>query len=287
MSPLVAALVLASLATGRSLVRRRRADLVVRRLGERHRVQLPAPPGWFGDACVAAELGPSPPTLFAGVIAALVLASTAAMVVGGVPLAVLAAAAVAGGTTLVLRLAGDRADTRYETDLPLALELVARSLRSGASLVQALDEASAAHRGPVAADLRAVTTDVRRGMVVVTALGRWAERRPLRGVRLATAALTLGVEAGGPQARAIDGVAATLRERAAVAAEARALSAQARYSGLVIAIAPLVSGAVFAADERSASFLLRTPLGLSFLTAGLVLDAAGAAWMAHLTRASP
>ena len=290
MSVPVATLVLASIAVARALVRRRRGAAVVRRLAlpDRRAVPLPTPPAWFLDACDAAALPVPASTAFVAVLSATVVSACAATVVAGAPLAVLAAGTVAGGAALGLRLAGDRADRRYEADLPVALELVARSLRSGASLAQALDEAGVGHRGAAAADLQVVAADVRRGVAVVDALERWSVRRRLGGVRLATAALALGVEAGGPQARAIDGVAATLRERAAVAAEARALSSQARYSALVITVAPLAFGAVTAAtDARSATFLLRTPLGLSFLAGGLALDALAAVWMTRLTRAAP
>jgi tight adherence protein B len=80
-------------------------------------------------------------------------------------------------------------------------------------------------------------------------------------------------------------VAETLRGRLAVAAEVRALSSQARLSGLVIALAPLVfSGLAAATDARTAEFLFRTPLGLGCLVLGIGLDAVAAAWMVRLCR---
>ena len=48
------------------------------------------------------------------------------------------------------------------------------------------------------------------------ALDAWCEREPSEGLRLAVAALTLGLDAGGAPGRALDGVAASLRERLAV-----------------------------------------------------------------------
>ena len=99
------------------------------------------------------------------------------------------------------------------------------------------------------------------------------------------AALWLGAETGGAQARAVDGVAATVRDRLAVAAEVRALSSQARASAVVIALAPLAfSTFAVATDPRTGRFLLRTAPGLLCLTAGLVLDGVAAAWMAWLAR---
>ena len=222
-------------------------------------------------------------------LAAVALAAVAGAVVGGPALAVIAAVAATAGPVVALRTAGGRGDRRLEAAVPVALERVARSLRSGAAPVAALREA-AAHTASgdtmgLASDLAAVVADVDAGEPFVAALDRWAERRPLPSIRLAVAALALGAETGGAQAQALDGLATTLRDRLAVAAEVRALSSQARLSALVITVAPL-GFALFAAatDPRSAAFLLRTPLGIVCLCVGLTLDAIAAWWMARLTR---
>ncbi|HMK11920.1 MAG TPA: hypothetical protein VK461_10090, partial [Acidimicrobiales bacterium] len=118
------------------------------------------------------------------------------------------------------------------------------------------------------------------------ALARWREQRPLSGVRLTASALELGLTAGGTHARAVDGVAATLRDNLAISAEVRAQAAQAQASALVIGLAPLGFTALAClADHRTATFLFQTPAGLACLAVGLALDGLGAAWMARITRA--
>lgn len=181
-----------------------------------------------------------------------------------------------------------REANRVEHDMPLAMEDVARGLRTGASLRQAVAEAAITAPGPVGDDLRRVAALVDHGAPLTAALEWWVSHRPLPGVRLAAAALALGAETGGAQARAVDGVAATLRERIAAAAEVRAQATQARVSAAVIALAPIAFCALAAAtDPRTATFLFRTPIGLVFLASGLGLDALGAFWMNRLTRVQP
>ncbi|MGH9190247.1 MAG: type II secretion system F family protein [Acidimicrobiales bacterium] len=179
-----------------------------------------------------------------------------------------------------------RTRARAERALPAMLEGLARSMRSGASLRQALEDVAAYASGPLAPDLRRVVSEIRYGVGVGVALESLAQRLPGPGVVLAVSALCLGTEAGGSQARALDGVATTLRERLAVADETRSLAAQARLSSLVIGLAPLGFG-LFAAttDPRTAHFLLRTAPGLAFLGAGLLLDGLGWAWMRRICRA--
>ena len=177
-----------------------------------------------------------------------------------------------------------RRDARAEAALPDVLEAVARSLRAGASLRLALDEAVAA-AGPLAGDLRRISAEAAHGSDLETALERWSVARPLPGVELAVSALCLGIEAGGAQARAVDGVAATLRQRLGVAAEARALGAQARMSALVIAVAPVAFCALASTtDARTARFLLDTGTGQLLLAGGVALDVVGALWMTRLTQ---
>ena len=148
-----------------------------------------------------------------------------------------------------------------------------------------MEEAAEATPGSLGDELGRVATAAARGVPLVAALEEVAERRPLPGVRLAVAALCLGIETGGAQARAVDGVAATLRERLGVAAEVRALAAQARISAVVIGLAPLGFGAFAAAtDPRTSQFVFHTAPGLAMLFAGLGLDAVGWFWMNRLCR---
>jgi tight adherence protein B len=209
-----------------------------------------------------------------------------ALAVGGPALVLLAGAlAVFTPAALLWSLRGRR-DRLTERALPDALEAIARAVRSGASLRQALEEAAGTTADPVVGgDLRAVVAAADQGEPLVHALDGWTHRRPLAGVRLTVAALALGATTGGTHARAVDGVAATLRDRLALERELAALSSQARLSAIVIALAPIGFAALaIGSDARTAAFLLRTPAGLACLAGGLALDGLAALWMARLTR---
>jgi len=249
---------------------------------------LARPPARVAAALADAGLAGAdrePAAMWTAWLTAVGAALAGGLLLGGPALATIAAGALVAASLGVLRARRGRADTDLERALPAALEAVARSLRSGASLNQALGEAAAGAPGGLGVELRRVTAEAGHGAGLVDALDRLAVRRPVPGVRLAVAALCLGVETGGAQARAVDGVAVTMRERLAVAAEVKALSSQARVSALVIGVAPLGFGAFAAAtDPAHARFLFHTPLGLAFVTAGLVLDGLGWLWMQRLSR---
>jgi tight adherence protein B len=206
-------------------------------------------------------------------------------VAGGAILAALSVLAWCAAGALVLSLRRGAAGRAVEEGLPDALEAMARSMRSGASTHQALLEVAVATPGLLGDELRATTRDLAAGVGLEPALGALARRRREPGVRLAVAALQLGADAGGAHARALDGVAASVRARLGVVREVRAMSSQARMSALVIGVAPLAFAVLAAGmDGEGARFLLRTPLGLACLTVGVVLDGLGALWMHRLAQ---
>jgi tight adherence protein B len=80
-------------------------------------------------------------------------------------------------------------------------------------------------------------------------------------------------------------LAASLHDRLEVAAETRALSAQARYSAWVIGLAPLGYFAFTAmVDPQSLDALLGTGAGRTCAAVGVGLEALGALWMRAILR---
>ena len=240
---------------------------------------------WLAPHLRSADLAWPPATVARGtaiaVAALAVVAFTTRPVLAGV-----AAVGTGASAGLALHLARGRRDARIETELPELLESVARSLRSGAALPTALREAAATGSG-AADDLVLVLAAADHGLGLADALDGWARHRPTPAVRLVVGALAVALVSGGSPARGVDGVAITLRERAEVDREARALATQARASAVVVGAAPLAFGLLgVLGDERTAEFLLGEPAGLACLTAGVALDGVGAWWMHRIAGAA-
>jgi tight adherence protein B len=183
------------------------------------------------------------------------------------------------------RTARRREERSRAAALPQLLEEIGRHLRAGGSVRSGVLEL--ATRPDLAPLLGPLTTAMRQGAPLDAALDAWrAARAPGADRRLAAAALALGAETGGPQAWALDGVATTLRERAALAAEVHALAAQARVSTAVLTVAPIAFGLLAAAVQpASAHFLLREPAGVVCLAGGAALLAVGWSWMQRMCEA--
>jgi len=242
-------------------------------------------PEWFVRQVGLAEVAFDAARLWVLWMGGLPVAALAGYWIGGMGCAGLIVATWAMAPVVMPRYLAPRAAARREAAVPQVLDAIARALRSGASLMQALGEASL-EEGPLQDELRRVVAEAERGAGVSAALDAWAERQPSGSIRLAAAALTLGAETGGANARAVDGVASTVRQRLAVAGEARALSAQPRVSAQVIGFAPIAFGAFSAAtDPDLARMLFTTPLGWAMLLTGLALDLIGMRWMVRMAKA--
>jgi tight adherence protein B len=217
--------------------------------------------------------------------AALAAAALAAVTLTAGPTATIALTAAALAV-LVYQRAHARTSARRDraTQLPPALETLATSLRTGASLPTALQEAGATLDPPLGPELAAVARAAARGRPVAEVLDEWSAQHDDPGTRLTATALVLSTVVGSTPARTLDSVAATLRERLDLAAERRTLGTQARASALVLALAPAAFATLLImGDTPAAHFLLGTPAGWTCLVIGISFDAAGACWMSRLT----
>ena len=184
---------------------------------------------------------------------------------------------------MALRANRHRRDRVIEAQLPGFLEAIARGLRTGLQLGPATVEAVSSTPLPLGHEVAPLAAELNRGLRSADVFDRWARRRPGSGAGLAAAAMAFAATAGGARARAIDGVAATLRDRASLEAEVRSLTSQARVSAMMIAALPLgfmlMSATV---SSHSAGFLFTTRLGLVILVCGLGLDVIGGLWMRRI-----
>lgn len=216
----------------------------------------------------------------AGVGVALVL------VVLGPTMTVLGLAVAAGAAVWWQRHRAVALGRRRRAQLPDTLERLAGGLRSGTSLLQALVDTAAATPAPLGDELVAIGREAWHGQPIAELLDAWARHHDDRGTRLAAAAMVLALGIGAAPARAIDGVAGTLRERLQLRAERQALATQARASAVVLVLAPVAFMALFGVTDSAASrFLLGSPGGWLCLVGGIGLDLVGAVWMARLTDA--
>jgi len=194
-----------------------------------------------------------------------------------------ALAALLGGPSVVWSLR-HREARQIAAAVPEMLERVASELRAGGTISTAI--AAIGHgESALAVDCARVDRRVRFGATLTDALRGWSQERVAVGVDAAAGALAMCATIGGRSADALDGLATSLRDRLAVAAEADALSAQARLSALVVGGGPVAYLAWSAlVDPRSVHALFATTVGRACLAMGLALELLGVWWMRRIVR---
>jgi tight adherence protein B len=174
-----------------------------------------------------------------------------------------------GGPWLVARLLGARRERfrrAVDTGVPALALAVADALAGGHSLRGALSEATRSVQGAAGHELRRVQAELAIGAATDDALAAMGAR--VRSPRLDTvvAACVLQRSAGGDLARLLRDSARALEEQARLEGELRAVTAQARFTGVLVAGLPLGGAAL--AELASPGWI--AGLWSSFLTAWLV-----------------
>ena len=198
------------------------------------------------------------------------------------PLLVPAVVAALLGGPVSLRLRSSHADRAARAALPGVLDHFVAQLRSGGSVIEAV-QLTAARPGPLRPDFVRMDARLMLGASLDETLEQWTIERPIAGVRGAAGALAMVTTMGGSAATALEGLIQSLRNDDAAMGEAKALSSQARVSAFVVGAAPLAY-LVFATatDPASSRILVSTTAGQVCLTVGLGLEVLAALWMRAL-----
>lgn len=215
----------------------------------------------------------------------LVLVVGLALLAGGWLLAgpILGLALAAGAPALgarALRSARRRRRERCAQAAPAVARAIADALAGGHSVRGALAEAARGGvSGPAAADLRAAAHELAMGERTDAVLERWRRRAGHPACDAVAAAIGLQREAGGDLAGLLRGLAAALEGQVRAEADARGLTAQARFTALIVAVLPL-AGALLTelASPGYTADLVRRPVSAILVATSLALQLA--AWVA-------
>lgn len=209
----------------------------------------------------------------------------ASLLLAGPVLAVALGVAAGGAARLVLAVRTSRRLAAFTDDLPDTLQLMSGSLRAGHGLVQAIDAVSRQADEPTAGEFHRVLTEVRLGRDLDHALESFAARMDVDDVKWVVQAMQIHREVGGDLAEVLDNVAATVRERAEVRGQVKALTAQGRLSAVILVALPFfMAGALAVLKPGYLNEFGTHPIGYVMVGMGAVLMTLGGLWIKRLVR---
>jgi len=172
--------------------------------------------------------------------------------------------------------------------LPDALVAIASALRAGMSLSRAIGFAADGAEPPLGPRLREVGAREAMGVPLTESLRLWCTSLPDAESRLLATVLDLHQRAGGGFATVLERVARTLQARQAVEREVGSLTAQGRLSGTILGVLPFAFlGFLFMTSPEDIATAFSTPMGLTALTVGLVMQGLAFLWIRSLLRVAP
>lgn len=208
------------------------------------------------------------------------------VVIGSFPLGALSGAVLGWlSTSLYIRVRAGRRARAFAEQLPDVLQMVASSLRSGFSLAQAIDGMVQEGAQPAASEFGRALAESRLGVELEDALDDVAARMTSRDLTWVVMAVRISREVGGNLAEVLLTTVGTIRERAALKRQIRALSAEGRLSAYVLIALPIFIASFFATFRPKYLRPLYTePLGLVMLTIAVLGVLIGSFWMSRIVK---
>ncbi len=145
---------------------------------------------------------------------------------------------------IYINMAANRRIQAFNNQLSDTLNLWVNALRSGYSVLQAMETIATELPPPVSKEFERVVQEVRLGLSLDQALANMLRRVPSEDLDLIITAVNIQREVGGNLAEILDTISHTIRERVRIKGEIRTLTAQGRISGWIISLLPIGLGMI-------------------------------------------
>lgn len=135
--------------------------------------------------------------------------------------------------------------SKIEKQLPDALTAVAKSLRAGSGLLQALKYSASETPAPLGAELQRTLRDLELGGDTQAAFDALVERTQSSDLGIVATAIMIQRSVGGNLSEILTNVTRTIRERSELRAEVNVLTSKQRLTGNMVAVLPVFVAAAF------------------------------------------
>lgn len=147
---------------------------------------------------------------------------------------------VGGVYTWVARKAKKRLSA-IEEQLPDAVELMVRSLRVGHPFSSAIGIVAKEVPDPLGSEFGMIADEAAYGRDVAESLKAFAERMDMQDLRFLAVAVSIQQQSGGNLAEILEGLAKVIRARFKLFRRVRAITAEAKWSGMFLSVFPIAA----------------------------------------------
>jgi tight adherence protein B len=165
----------------------------------------------------------------------------------------------------------------FAAQLPDALEMIARSLRSGQSLGFGFNMVASEMPAPIGKEFGRVFEEQNLGIPMDDSLHGLTDRIPNLDLKFFATAVILQRQTGGDLAEILDKIGELIRERFRIWGQVQALTGEGRLSGVVLLALPFVLFlAVYQLNPDYIKVLFTDPMGKKMLAIAVAMQVLGA-----------
>jgi tight adherence protein B len=166
---------------------------------------------------------------------------------------------------------------KFATQLPDALELIARALRSGHSLASGMHVVVDEMPDPISAEFAMCYEEQNLGVPIEQALRSMHKRMPNMDFKFFATAVAIQRQSGGDLAEILDKIGRIVRERFKILGQVQALTGEGRISGVVLMALPIaLFFAVYYLNPDYVMLLFTDELGQKMIAVAAFLQVLGA-----------
>lgn len=157
-----------------------------------------------------------------------------------------------------------------------SLTIISNSLKAGYSFLQAVEMVSKEMAPPISVEFARLIREVSLGVSTETALESLGRRSGNDDLDLVITCVLIQRQIGGNLSEILDTIAHTIRERIRIKGEIKTLTAQGRFSGMIVSLLPFGLGAmIWIINPQYVNLLFTHPMGRSMLVFALISEVIG------------
>jgi len=184
----------------------------------------------------------------------------------------LAGSVLASLPFLYLIFQKNRRIKKFNSQLPDALDLIARSLKAGHAFPGGLEMVTREFKDPLGVEFAKVVDEINFGLGVDEALRNLTQRIDSPDLKFFAIASSVQRETGGNLAEILESIARVIRERFKLQGTIRTLSAEGRLSAVILVALPFGVAAVLSVlNPKYTSLLFTDPVGKTMVMIALTM----------------
>ena len=201
------------------------------------------------------------------------------------PLSILAGLLMMPGVMGILVGIRRRRMKKFEEQFPNSLDILARAVRAGESVEQAIELVSKSTQEPVASEYRRCSNQLEMGLSVPATVQSLGDRIGQSDVKIFSSTLAIHRDGGGNLAEALERLASLIRDRLDYRRQMSSVTSGGRFSVLVILVlAPLLFGYLFLIRPEYGMGLWQDPIGRWMLLTSIVGQVLGMFWVSQILK---